>query len=419
MSGSPPAATMPALQFDFHLGKLALAKLRGLRRPGGYWKPGGPVALRQVPRPTLPAEDWVIVQTAYCGICGSDMKELTLSGARDNPLQTLISFPQIMGHEAVGTIEQAGGRVTRLRPGDRVALSPWLACAPRGIQPACPRCQEGDYTHCHNFRRGQLPPGMHLGVTPGFGGFAPYVAAHESQCFVIPPEVSFEAAVLADPFSVAFHSCRLLEPEPDTLVLVYGLGVIGLATIICLKNLFEVKRVLAVGRYPFQKELARRLGAERVFLTSGARLVEEVAAFTGAELYTPDRGWKWCMDGVDAVLDTISSAATLEAGLRFLKAQGRLVFTGVEVPRRCENTPHYFKELEIIGSNAFALETFRGRKAHAFAFFLKFLAEKKFDPSPLVTHQFPLAQYQAAFDTLAGKSGSHAVKVVFDFTRSS
>ena len=415
MSPSRHISPMPALQFEFKLWRLALAKLRGMRNPSGYWKPGGPVGLTLAPMPALPADDWVRVKTVFCGICGSDLKELTLDGAPDNPLQTFLAFPQIMGHEAVGIIDQVGPRVTRLQPGDRVAVSPWLPCRPRGVSPECPRCQRGDYTHCHNFRRGRLPPGMHLGVTPGFGGFAPYLAAHESQCFAIPAGVSFEAAVLADPFSVAFHSCLLLKPAPDATILVYGLGVIGLLTVLCLKRLFEVKRVLAVGRYPFQKEQALRFGAERVFTSSGSRLIEEVAASTGAELYTPDRGSKWTMDGVDGIIDTIASAATLEAGLRFLTTQGRLVFTGVSTPKRCENTPHYFKEMEVMGSNAFALETFQGRTAHAFEFFLQFLAEQRFDPAPLVTHRFPLDQYQQAFNLLASKAGSSAVKVVFTF----
>jgi threonine dehydrogenase-like Zn-dependent dehydrogenase len=407
--------TMPALVFEMNLVKLAKSKLRGLLNPSGYWRPGGAVALREVPTPALVADDWVRVQTVYCGICGSDMKELTLHGATDNPLRTFLSFPQIMGHEVVGVIEAAGPAVTRVRPGDRVAVSPWLPCSPRGIEPACPRCQQGDYAHCHNFQKGRLPTGMHLGVTTGFGGFAPYVAVHESQCFPLPADVSFEAAVLADPFSVAFHSCLLLDPSPTASVLVYGLGVIGLATVQCLKNLFDVDRVYAVGRYPFQKELALRLGTQHVFTSRGEKLVEEVAAVTGAELYTPERGSKWTVEGVDGVLDTIGSAETLEAGMRFLTTQGRLVFTGVDTPRRCENTPHYFKELEIIGSNSFAVERYRGRTAHAFEFFLEFFQQGKLNPAALLTHKFPLAQYAQAFDALAGKSGSNAVKVVFAF----
>ena len=406
---------MPALVFDLAPLKLARAKLRGLRGARGRFAPGGPLGLRDVPRPAFVADDWVIVRTVLSGICGSDLKEATLDGALDNPIRSLISFPQVMGHEVVGVVEEAGLKATRVKPGDRVAVNPWFPCRPRGIEPECPRCKAGDYTHCHNFRRGNLPPGMHLGVTRGFGGFAPLVAVHDSQCFAVPEGVPFEAAVLADPFSVAFHACLLLDPAPDQLVLVYGLGVIGLAAILCLKRVFGVRRVVAVGRHPFQKDLALSYGAERVFESQGLRLVEEVAAFTGAELYTPERGSKWMIDGVDGVVDTIATAATLEAGMRFLRSQGRLVFPGVATPRRCENTPHYFKELEVIGSNAFAVEEFAGRRAHAFDFYMDFIASGRIDPAPLVTHRFPLSDYARAFETLADRRGTGAVKVVFRF----
>jgi threonine dehydrogenase-like Zn-dependent dehydrogenase len=408
--------TMPALVFEFNILKLGLSKLRGMMSQGGYWRPGGAVGIKEVPVPTLPADDWVLVKTSLSGICGSDMMELTLSGARDNPLRSFITFPQIMGHEPVGTVERVGEKVAGLRQGDRMAISPWFPCAPRGMDPLCPRCKQGDYTHCWNFQRGRLPAGIHLGVATGYGGFAPYVAVHESQCFLIPETVSFEEAVLGDPFAVALHSCVLLEPSTDAIVLVYGLGVIGLATVSCLKNVFNVENILAVGRYPFQAELARRAGADYVFTSSGEKLVEDVAAYTGAELYTPDRGSKWTMDGVDGIIDTVGTSETLEAGMRFMTAQGRLVFSGVATPKRLENTPHYFKELEVVGSNSFAIEYLNGREAHAFESFLDFLRDKVIDLRHLVTHRFKLEDYQDAFDALADKESSSAVKVVFDFS---
>ena len=379
---------MPALVFDFNLRKLATSKLRGMVNQSGHWHPAGPVGIRQVPKPEIVADDWLIVKTALCGICGSDMKEVTLHGAIDNPLQAFLSFPQIMGHEPVGSVEEVGPAIKTLKPGDRVAVSPWFGCGPRGIDPPCPRCVVGDFTHCMNFQSGRLPPGMHLGVTKGFGGFAPFFAAHESQCFAIPDEVSFDDAVLADPFSVAFHSCLLLDPDPASTVLVYGAGIIGLLTIACLKRLFGVRRVLAVGRHRVQADWAMRLGAERVFQFGGEKLIEEVAAATDAELFRPDRGPRWAMAGVDAVIDTIGSGNSFEAGMRFLATRGKLVFTGVDTPKRFENTPHYFKELEVIGSNAYAVERFEGKRSHAFEFFLEFLVEKRIDLSGMVTHKF-------------------------------
>ncbi len=407
---------MPALVFEMKLSKLIKGFLRGKRKSSGYWKEGGPVNIKQVTIPTLVADDWVIVKTVYCGICGSDMKELTLSGAADNPLRSLITFPQIMGHEPVGIIDKIGPNVTKVKVGDRVAISPWFPCKARGISPECPRCQQGNYTHCQNFQRGNLPTGMHLGVTKGFGGDAFYIAIHESQCFIIPEGISFNQAVLADPFSVAFHSILLLEPEHNSTILIYGTGVIGLLSIMCLKKIFKVEHVLAVGRYEFQKKMALELGADHVFMSSRENLIEEIANYKGVELYTPDKGLKWAMDGVDGIIDTIASAETLEIGMRILITQGKLVFLGVSTPKRCESTPHYFKELEIVGSNSFSVEIFEGKRAHALEFFMEFLATKRIDPSILVTHKFPLKKYKDAFDALAKKSESHAVKAVFDFS---
>ncbi|KKN29758.1 hypothetical protein LCGC14_0840870 [marine sediment metagenome] len=416
MSKRDSTNKMTALTFELKIGKLIKSYFRGKRKTSGYWKKGGPVSLKNVPIPSLVDDDWVIIKTIYSGICGSDMKELTLNGARDNPLQSFISFPHIMGHEPIGIVHQVGIKVRNFKIGDRVVISPWFPCEARGIIPKCSRCQQGDYKHCHNFKQGDLPVGMHLGVTKGFGGFAHYIAVHKTQCFIIPPEVSNEQAVLADPFSVAFHSILILEPNINSTILVFGIGVIGLLTVMCLKQIFKVKHVIAVGRYEFQNKIALRLGADHVFLATGEQLVKEIAKYMEAELYTPDKGLQWTLDGVDGIIDTIASSGTLEFGIRLLTTQGRLVFLGVSTPKRFENTPHYFKELEIIGSNAFSIEEFENKRAHAFVFFLKFLSEKRIDTSILITHKYPLEKYKKAFDTLTTKSTSHAIKVVFDFT---
>ncbi|MCP4764051.1 MAG: zinc-binding dehydrogenase, partial [archaeon] len=146
------------------------------------------------------------------------------------------------------------------------------------------------------------------------------------------------------------------------------------------------------------------------------QLIEDIAKYMEIELLTPDKGYKWSISGVDGIIDNIASSKTLEVGARILKSQGRLIFPGVNTPKRCEMTPHYFKELEIVGSNAFSVEFFEGKRAHAFEFFLDFLAEKKIDTTPLVTHKFSLEQYQDAFNVMANKKESNAIKIVFDFS---
>ena len=207
----------------------------------------------------------------------------------------------------------------------------------------------------------------------------------------------------------------MLDPHPSSHILVYGLGIIGLLTILCLKNIFKVKHVIGIGRYQFQKELALKLGADHIFLSSGNLIIEEIAEYYNFELYTPDRGLKWMLDGVNGIVDTIASAETFEIGERILCTQGKLVFLGVSTPKRFENTLHYFKELEVIGSNAFSKENFRNKSMHAFQFYLDFISEGLIDPQMLITHKFPLTQYREAFDTLSIKGESHAIKVLFEF----
>ena len=397
--------------------KLIKSYIRGKLKTEGYWKNGGPIILQDIKYPHLIADDWVIIRTVYAGICGSDMTEVKLQGSLDNPLQSFISFPQVMGHEAVGIVEEVGNKCTKLRKGDRVVVNPWFSCEPRGIEQLCPRCEKGDNKHCHNYKIGNLPTGMHLGVTSGYGCFSPFFAVHESQCFFLPEEISFKQAVFADPFSVAFHSILTLHPKPSSKIIVYGLGVIGLLTILCLKKVFKVEHVAAIGRYNFQKELALKIDTNRVFLTKDECLIEEIANYYEFSLYKPKKGLKWSLDGVDGIIDTIASANTLEIGVRVLKSQGKLVFLGVSPPRRFENTPHYFKELEIIGSNAFGFETFLNKNKHAFDFFLEFLERGIIDVSWLITHYFQLEEYQNAFSALTNKGESHAVKVLFKFNK--
>lgn len=406
---------MKTLQFKLNPFRLIIGKIRGLIKKSGYWKFGGPLAFTSSPTPLKMDEDWVLVKTVSCGICGSDVKEITMNGAFNNPLRSLMSFPQILGHEVVGVIEKIGESVSELKKGDWVAINPWFSCQSRRRKPICPRCQQGDFTHCQNFTKGYLPKGMGLGTIKHFGGFAPYVTVHESQCFIIPKNMTFKQAVLINPFSVAFHTCLLLNPKKTDTILVYGLGVIGLCTVMCLKKIFQIDKVIAIGKYEHQNEMAIKLGASKVFTSSGNTLIEEITSYINAELYKPDNGYFWTIDGVDSIIDTIGSAETRETAMRIIAAQGKIIITGISKPKRYENKLHRFKELEIIGSNSFGIEKFRGEKKHAFEYFMDFVSEGLIDPSIFVTHKFLLKDYKEALKKITKKKDSKAIKVVFVF----
>jgi threonine dehydrogenase-like Zn-dependent dehydrogenase len=401
-----------ALVYENRLGRLVATRLLAALSPRAYVGPLAPMQLRELPEPRLPGDDWVLLRTRLCGICGSDAKQVLLDGNRDNPMTALISWPQVLGHEVLGEVIEVGPAVRERRVGERVVLNPWLSCGPRGLSP-CEWCRQGEYAQCLNFARGRLGRGIHTGNScDAPGGFAPRLPAHESQCIPVPEGVRDEAAVLADPFSVSLHAV-LREPPPDRgTALVYGCGTLGLLAIPILRRLHPDVRVLAVARFPHQARLAERFGADPVLAHHPTRrLIESVGRALGAELREPERGLPMLNGGVDVIYDSVASAETLEVGVRLLRARGRIVATGVSSPRRFEWTPLYFKEIAIVGSNAFALEELEGRRQHAMHWYLEWAAAG-LDLTSIVTHRFALEEYRQAFLVCHDQGRSGAVKVL-------
>ena len=406
---------MRALTFDLHWGKLAWARAAGSLSPAGYLSSLGPVRLAEVPDARVLGERWVVVETKACGICGSDVKQVFMDAALDNPLTSVISFPHVMGHEHVGNVVDVGSAVTRVKRGDRVACSPWFSCAVRGL-PECEACRRGQLSLCSSFVEGPFAPGMHAGTCRDIsGGFAPLVPVHESACFLLPEAVPFSTAVLADPFAVALHALLKAPPEPGETALVYGCGGLGMILIQTLARLWPRTRILAVDPRAHARASAERLGACATFASQGAELIEAIAQTLSVPIRRPRFALPWLHAGVDRVYDTVGSAATLESAVRVTKPLGSLVLVGVATPARFEWTPLYFKELRILGSSGYGVETWGGSRAHAFEHFFQLLERNEFDLSGIVTHRLPLENYQSAFLTARSKGSSPSIKVVFDF----
>jgi threonine dehydrogenase-like Zn-dependent dehydrogenase len=409
---------MRALVCDVSIPRQVVSKVLGRLDRRFFFTPFSPAALRDLPDPGLPAPDWVRIRTRLCGICGSDYKQMFLNGNMDNPMTALISFPQVLGHEVVGTIDRVGPAVTTRRVGERVVLNPWLSCGPRGVVPPCPECAAGQYSICRNFMRGILPPGIHTGnSSSATGGFAPYVPAHESMCIPIPDGVSDDQAVLADPFSVSLHGILKRPPEPGETVLVYGCGTLGLLAIAILRSLHPETRVLAIARFPHQHALAERFGASLVLPHRPiGEIVSRVASATGAQVLSPWYGHPWLYGGgVDVIYDTVGLPETVEVGIRIATSRASIVVTGVEAPRRFEWTPLYFKEIAVIGSNAFGVEEFEGRQRHAMEIYLDLVRSGRIDVTPILTHRYTLDEYREAFLACGDQGTSGAVKVVFSY----
>jgi len=378
-----------------------------------------PMKVEDLPDARLLADDWVVLRTRMTGICGSDTKQVLMDfdGADDNPMTAFISFPQVLGHEVVADVVEVGPAVDDLAVGQRVVLNPWLSCAPRGIDPPCPACEAGDLSACWGFLDGRLAPGIHTGNSKdATGGFADLLPAHRSMVFPVPDDVPDEVAVLADPFSVSLHAITRHPPPAGGRAVVYGAGALGTTATAILRALHPDVEVATIARTPAQAALATRLGA-RVFRPEPREvLLEELASWCGAVLRRPWEGLPVAYPShIDVVYDTVGHPRTVEVGLRVLGHGGKLVQLGVSAPARFEWTPWYFKELQLIGSNAFGVEVVEGTRRHAIEHYLDLVRAGRIDLTGMLTHTFRLDDWRDAFTALIEQETTGAIKVAFDF----
>ena len=232
----------------------------------------------------------------------------------------------------------------------------------------------------------------------------------------VPDGLPDEVAVLADPFAVSLHGIVRHPPPDGGRVLVYGAGALGTTAVAILRALYPSVDVAVVARWPAQQALAATFGASVFTHEPRLDLVEALADWSGGVLRQPWEGLPVAYPGgIDVVYDTVGSAETLEVVLRVLKSRGTLVELGVSAPARFEWTPWYFKELRLIGSNAFGVEEVEGVRQHAIAHYLDLAAAGRIDLSGLLTHRVRLEEWRAAFTTIVDQGRTGAVKVAFDF----
>jgi threonine dehydrogenase-like Zn-dependent dehydrogenase len=382
--------------------------------------PQSPTRLVEHDEPRLWFDDWVLTKPRLVGICGSDAKQVMLDFGEarhpSNPMQEFFSLPHVLGHEVVADVVAVGPAAEGLEPGDRVALNPWLTCAPRGVDPVCPACAAGDLSLCWSFAAGPIAPGIHIGTCRDVpGGYADLMAAHDSMLHRVPDGVPDELAVFADPFAVSLHSVTRHPPPPGGVALVYGAGALGTCATAILRALYPEVTVGVVARFAAQADLARSFGATVFAHEPADALIAEVAAWSGGRLRASDGLPMAFPGGVDVVYDTVGKRETLEVGVRVLRARGTMVKAGVHGITEWEWTPLYFKEITWVGSNAFGVEEVEGERAHGIRHYLDLVADGRIDLGPMLTHRFDLDDWRDAFAALATQDRSAAVKVAFDF----
>ena len=236
------------------------------------------------------------MRIAYVGVCGSDVKFWTSGG-----INTPLSEPLIMGHEAAGTIQSVGRSVTSLAPGDAVALEPGIPCR------RCTSCKAGHYNFCGGMRFAAAPPDAH-------GMLTKYYKLSEDFCYKLVGDVRLQEGVLVEPLAVAVHMARLVDVRFGDRVVVYGAGTVGL---LC----SAVAKVFGASKIVVVDVVERKLEFAKMYV-AGARtfLPEKVAPEENARRLIESFDLK---NGADVVMEATGAEPCIQAGVHALRKGGR------------------------------------------------------------------------------------------------
>jgi threonine dehydrogenase-like Zn-dependent dehydrogenase len=311
----------------------------------------------------------VIVRPEAVGICGSDFHLFSgdvgaLSGLRD-------FYPRIQGHEVSAVVEDPGDAA--LGRGERVAIWPLLPCG------ACYPCRVGRPNVCVSFRL----VGVHLD-----GGLAERLEVPASAVFPV-GDLDPDATAFVEPASVVVHALARGRLQPGEQVVVFGAGPIGLAATLAAVD--ADARVLSIDPLAARRDLAKRLGAERVAWGSPAELLESARDWTNGE-------------GPPLVVETSGEPGVLPQAIEMVTAAGRVVVVGMSSGTAMLR-PGAFpeKEIDVIGSSCATAEDFRNA--------VRLVSAHSASLAALISHHFPLERAAEAFE-FAMRRPQDAIKIV-------
>jgi len=326
------------------------------------------VRLDEVKLPEMGPRD-AVLKIEACGICGSDLGYIKVGGMAGPGGE-----PMALGHEYSAVVDRVGSEVTNIRPGARVVMNPIAAA--------------------NNIGNGN----------PESGGFCPEVLARNvtepGVLFEIPDNLPSDRAALAEPLGVGMQAVNQADVKPGQKVTVFGAGCIGMMAMVTLKYRgFE--DVAIVDLSDKRLEIARTLGADLALNPSTddvwARLRD--AHGTGLLLGTVE------CNGSDAYIECTGNQKVMSDILNQAKPQAH-----VSVPALHREVfplslmTLMMKQLRLTGSIMYPDD---------FGETIELL--RNVDLSPLITHKFELAEFDAALET--ARDTLVAGKVMIEFAR--
>ena len=300
----------------------------------------------------------VRVRIHTVGICGSDVHYY--QHGRIGPF--VVKAPMVLGHEASGTVIEAGPKVAHLKPGDRVCMEPGIP------DPNSRATRLGMYN---------LDPAVRFWATPPVHGcLRPTVVHPAAFTFKLPDNVSFAEGAMVEPLAVGMHAANKAAIKPGDVAVVIGAGPIGMVTALAALA-GGCSRVIVTDVQKPKLSLAASLGPIVPVNAASQSLNDVVSEMTD--------GW-----GADIVFEASGNARAAAKVFEPLCPGGRVVLVGMPgEPVAYDVVAAQVKEARV--EHVF-------RYAHVYPRALALMGSGKIDVKPLITDTFDFKDSIKAFD---------------------
>lgn len=358
------------------------------------------VKVQEVPRPLITEQHDCIVRITTATICGSDL-HLMHNALPGSPMKA----GEILGHEAVGVVEEVGQAVKHVKRGDRVVISAMIG------EGECTYCKEGSYSLCDRTNNseemwkmfgGHRCAGVFgysslLGSYPGLQAQYARVPFADVNLLKLPDDIPDEKAVfLSDVMCTAWHACELGEVTKGKTVVVWGCGPIGL-----MAQKFAwirgAKRVIGIDSLPDRLAVAKNKVGSEVFNYKDADPVAAMSKLIpgGPDVCIDCVGFRYAKGIMHAIESTLGLETDvgecLTEAIKVVKKNGIVSVIGDYVGL----TNHFpigilmTKAVTLRGSQVFVQKYWKD--------LLKMLQKGDVDPTFLVTHDMPLERGDEAY----------------------
>lgn len=322
--------------------------------------------LQMVDIPTI-KEDEVLIKVKATSICGTDLHIYTW----DEWSQSRVNPPYVFGHEFAGEIVEVGSKVTNVELGDQVSAETHIVCY------ECPQCLTGDYHICKDTKI--------IGVDTQ-GCFAEYVALPSVNVWKNPKDMPYDVASVQEPMGNAVHTVLAGDVAGKT-VAVIGCGPIGIMAVGVAKAA-GASQVIAIDLNEYRLDLATKMGATTIINAKEMNPVETVLELTEGH-------------GVDVVCEMSGHPIAMNQGFKMITNGGRVSILSLPVRP---------VELDITNDVVFkgvTIQGITGRKMYStWQQVSRLLKSGQVDVKPMITHHFPLEDFEKGFDLMiSGQCG--------------